>query len=174
MLIFASLAIAAFIIVAVSFLFGHDADVDTDHDVGADGDHGDAGTISIFSTKVIGTFIMGFGATGCIARVYDLNYLVSSLSGVAGGAVLATLMYLILAVLSKQQSSSIIATSSVVGSTGTVTVPVGVDDVGEVGLTVRGQYLNYSARSNNKQPIAKGQNVKVVAIAGTMLMVEKI
>jgi membrane protein implicated in regulation of membrane protease activity len=173
MLIFASLAIAAFIVVAVSFFFGHDTDAG--HDLGHDAGHdGEGGAISIFSTKVIGTFIMGFGATGFIARVYGTDYLISSLLGVVGGVILSALMYTILAVLSRQQSSSIIATSTVVGCTGTVTVPIGAEDVGEIGVTMQGQYMNYSARSNNREPIAKGQSVRVVSVTGTQLMVEKI
>ena len=63
-------------------------DHDAGHDFGADGDASEA-TISVFSTKVIGTMLMGFGAAGAIARSYDMGYLGSSLVGLVTGAVLA-------------------------------------------------------------------------------------
>jgi len=90
MLIFAAIAVAAFIIAAGSFLFGHDIDHDVDHDVGHDAGAGE-GTISIFSTKVIATMLMGFGAAGAIARYYGLGYPASSAIGVGFGVVLAAI-----------------------------------------------------------------------------------
>jgi hypothetical protein len=89
MIIFISIALGSFIIVAGSFLFGHD------HDVGAADGHdldasGGEPAISIFSTKVIATLLMGFGAAGSIAMHYGLGYITASLVGVLCGLVLVT------------------------------------------------------------------------------------
>src|SRR5215471_3843542 len=114
MMIFFSIALAAFIIVAGSFLFGHDTD--GGHDISHDVDGGDAEpTISFFSSKVLGTLLMGFGAAGAIARNYELSYLSSSLIGLAFGILLGGLMYLVLGVFYKQQASSLIPTRSAIG-----------------------------------------------------------
>jgi hypothetical protein len=71
--------------VAGGFLFGHDHDHDFSHDFDHDVDHGGGpdtgGVISIFSTRVVFTFIMGFGAAGAIANSYGANHLIASLIG---------------------------------------------------------------------------------------------
>jgi membrane protein implicated in regulation of membrane protease activity len=175
MLVFAAIAIAAFVIVAGSFLFGHDHDMDHDHDLGHDVDAGDSEpTISVFSSKVMATMLMGFGTAGAIAKYYQANYVVASLVGVLFGLVLAAVMYLILNLFYKQQASSLVATESAVGRTGTVTVSIGEGSMGEVGVHVDGQYCNYSASAADNRPIAKGQPVRVVRTVGSQLIVEPV
>src|ERR1051325_9361170 len=90
MLVFVAIAIASFILVGGSFLFGHDHDVGHDHgDAGHDTDTGGGEpTVSIFSTKVLGTLFMGFGAAGAIGSLYGMSHLAASLIGfcLGGGA----------------------------------------------------------------------------------------
>ena len=141
MFVFVSIAIVGFLFVAGAVIFGHgDLDHSMDHAVDHGGGDGADGTISIFSTRVIATFVMGFGATGAIARINDASYLVSSLIGAGSGIVLAALMYAILFVLVKEQSTSVISTSDLVGAKGQVTVPIEGGRAGEVGISFRGQY----------------------------------
>ncbi len=174
MMIFSAIAIASFILVAGAFLFGHDHDVGADHDLGHDADAGgDDATVSIFSTKVIGSVLMGFGAAGAIARFYGLSYMVSSLLGVVAGVLLAAVMYGVLSVFYKQQASSLVPSSSAVGRSGTVTVTIGEGAMGEIGLTLNGTYSTYSASAKDGQAIAKGQVVRVVKNLGSHLIVEK-
>jgi membrane protein implicated in regulation of membrane protease activity len=172
MLVFVSIAIAAFLLLTFSFLFGHDLDHDADHSV----DHGDAshdGTISIFSTKVLGTLMMGFGAAGAVARHYECSYLRSSLIGVGFGLLLAAVMYGFLSLIAKQQASSVFSTRSLVGCTGVVTVPIGADSAGEVGMSFNGRYTNYPANSAGGAAIAKGRTIKVVKAVGGQVIVEE-
>jgi membrane protein implicated in regulation of membrane protease activity len=175
MLVFVAIAIASFILVGGSFLFGHDHDVGQDHgDAGHDTDAGGGEpTISIFSTKVLGTLFMGFGAAGAIASLYGMSHLAASLIGVACGAVLGGVMYLVLGVFYSQQASSIIPTSAAVGCTGTVTVSIGSGQIGEVGVSVESQYGSYSASSADGGPLPKGQHVRVVKVMGSQLIIEK-
>jgi membrane protein implicated in regulation of membrane protease activity len=176
MLIFTAIAVAAFILVAGSFLFGHDHDAGHDHDHGDGGDGGDASggdaTISIFSTKVVATLFMGFGAAGAIARSYQMSYLASSLIGLLSGVLLGAFMYAILSMFVRQQASSLVATSSAIGCAGTVTVSIGENSCGEVGLEVQGQYATYLARTPDGRAIAKGHTVRVVKTVGSQLVVE--
>ena len=174
MLIFVAIALGAFILVAGSFLFGHDHDAGHDHGgLSHDAVIGGEPTISIFSTKALGTLLMGFGAAAAIAMHYGLSYIPASLIGLACGLVLGSLMYLIQLVFYKQQASSLIPTSSAVGCTGVVTVSIGEGSPGEVSLSVEGQYATYSATSKDAAPIAKGQTVRVVKTVGSHLIVEK-
>jgi membrane-bound ClpP family serine protease len=174
MLIFTAIAISAFILVAGSFLFGHDHDTGDDHDAGHDGDSaGDEATISIFSTKVLATLLMGFGAAGAIARYYKVGLVPASFIGVGFGVFLGGLMYGILSVFYKQQASSLVPTSSAVGCSGTVTVSIGANSLGEVSLDLQGQYATYLARSKDGSPISKGLTVRVVKTVGSQLVVEQ-
>ncbi len=175
MIIFISIALASFIIVGGSFLFGHDAD--TDHDGGDMGHDADAGgaepTISIFSTKIIGTLLMGFGAAGAIAVHYGAAYVTASIVGVLFGVLLGGLMYLVLELFYGQQSTSLVATSAAVGCTGAVTVSIGDGSPGEIGLYLEGQYRTFSATSADGKAVPKGQTVTVIKNLGSHLVVEK-
>ena len=178
MLIFIAIAIGSFIFIAGSFLFGHDHDADH-HDIG----HGAEGhdisqdmepTISFFSVKVLATLTMGFGAAGAIARQYGADYLVASLWGLGSGIVLSLLMYFVLDIIYKQQSSSMVETSSAIGQTGTVTVSIDPNAIGEVGVEVSGRYMSYLAKASTSKPIPKGATVKVVNVVGSELIVEEV
>jgi len=177
-LIFLSIAIGSFIIIAGSFLFGHDHD--TDHaDAGHVGDGHDLShdmepTISFFSVKVLATLTMGFGAAGAIARQYGADYLVSSLIGLGTGLILSLIMYFLLDLIYKQQASSLVQTASAVGQTGIVQTSVDRDAPGEISLTLGGQYLTYIAKSSKGVAIAKGRTVRVVGVVGSQLVVEEV
>ncbi len=175
MLIFISIAVAAFIIVAGSFLFGHDHEADHGADHADAGDDAGAGepTISVFSTKVLGTLVMGFGAAGALARTTGLEYPAASVIGLGSGVVLAAAMYGVLGLFYKQQASSLVPTASAVGCLGTVTTGIGENSLGEVGITLNGQYTNFTASSVDGRPLAKGQAVRVVRTLGSQLVVEK-
>jgi membrane protein implicated in regulation of membrane protease activity len=176
LMIFVGIALGGFILVAGGFLFGHDHDLshDVGHDFGHDVHPESEGTISIFSTKVLGTFVMGFGAAGAIAMHYEASAMNASLVGVGTGAVLAALMYVILLMFVKEQASSVIPAESVLGCIGVVTTSIDKDAVGEVGVSAEGQYRNYSARATGSQGIEKGHRVRVVRMAGGDLIVEEV
>jgi len=172
MVIFVAIALAAFMIVAGSFLFGHDIDHDVDHDMSHD--VGGEGTIGIFSTKVLGTMLMGFGAAGAIARHFGLEYLWASVIGVVFGCILAAMMFGLLELIGRQQASSVSSAKSVVNSVGQVTVSIGADEIGEIGVSAGGQYLNYPARSRSGQAIPKGRQVRIVEATGGYVTVEEV
>jgi membrane protein implicated in regulation of membrane protease activity len=175
MAVFVAIALAAFLIVAGGFLFGHDHDFDhgIDHDAGHEAGVDSHGVIGIFSMRVIATFIMGFGAAGAIALHYGMGYPVASLIGVAAGMVLAALMYGIMLLFIEQQASSVTATDSLVGCKGTVTVPIDKDSMGEVGVSDGGEYHTFTARTHDGGPLGKGSAVRIVAVTGSVLTVDK-
>lgn len=177
MTIFVAIAIAAFIIVAGGFLLGHDHDFDHgfDHDLG-DASHeagvDSHGVIGIFSMRVIATFIMGFGAAGAVALHYGAGYPIASLIGIAAGMVLAALMYGIMLLFIEQQASSVTPTDSLVGCTGTVTVPIDKDSMGEIGVSLGGEYHTFTARAHGGT-LGKGSTVRIVGVSGSVLTVDK-
>ena len=175
MVIFAAIALGAFIIVAGAFLFGHDHDLggDFDHDFSHDMGPDIHGIVGIFSTKVIFTFIMGFGAAGAIAQSYGTGYPLASLVGIVAGIVLATLMYGIILLFTEQQSNSVIGVDSLLGCTGTVTVPIDKDAIGEIGVSVSGEYRTYAARTQGSMALPKGHSVRIVNVGGPVLTVDE-
>jgi len=178
MLIFIAIALGSFIIIAGSFLFGHDHDADHHGDLGhTEGGHEIGGdsepTIGFFSVKVLATLIMGFGAAGAIAREYGADYLVASLWGLGSGVLLSLIMYFVLDIVYKQQSSSLIETRSAIGQTGTVTVSIDPQAIGEVGIEVSGRYMTYLAKAASARGIPKGATVRVVNVVGSELIVEE-
>ena len=175
--VFVALAVAGLLLTVGSQLFGHDADHDHDHsfdhDAQHDFDHDSEPTISIFSTKVIGTFIMGFGASGAIARYYGLTMPGSSLAGLGGGMLMGAAMYGVFRMIYGQQVSSLIETSSVVGSVGTVQIAIDSGGIGRVLVSKDGQQQTYFARSANGKAIAKNRSVRIVSHVGSELVVEE-
>lgn len=171
MLIFLAIMIAGVVMLVGGFLLGHDHDADhADH--GGDAGHDSEPTVSIFSTKVIGTFIMGFGGGGAIAQ-YAWNEVVrSSLTGFGVGLVMGAFMYLVMRLLYGQQSTSLVESSSIVGRTGTVASGIGAHSVGQVVVVVGGQSMTYLARSSGEKEIAKGKMVKVIACSGSDIVVD--
>jgi membrane-bound ClpP family serine protease len=170
MLIFLAIMIAGLIMLVGGFFFGHD------HDAGH-ADHGDAGhdsepAVSIFSTKVIGTFIMGFGGGGAIAQYVWGEVFRSSLTGFGVGVVMGAFMYLVMRLLYGQQSTSLVESSTIVGRTGTVASAIGAHSVGQVVVVVEGQTMTYLARSSGEKEIAKGKMVKVIACSGSDIVVD--
>jgi membrane protein implicated in regulation of membrane protease activity len=116
---------------------------------------------------------MGFGAAGAIATYYGADYVLASLIGLVSGLLLAGAMYLILQVFYQQQASSLTPTSAAIGCRGTVTVSIGEDAAGEVGLNLDGQYRTFSATSEKGTAIGKGRGVRVVRTLGSHLVVEQ-
>jgi hypothetical protein len=80
MFVFIAIAAAGFILLLGGSVFGHDHDHDAHVDHEHDGEGADEPTVSIFSIKVLATFVMGFGAGGAI----DFFGLYLRLSGRAG------------------------------------------------------------------------------------------
>lgn len=177
MLIFVAIAIGSFILVAGSFLFGHDHDVgDHEADAGVDHDldHDAEPTISLFSTKVIGTLTMGYGTAGAIAYHYGCSYFISSMWGLGMGLLLGLVMYGILKLIYTQQASSLVQTSSAIGQTATVTTSIDAQTVGEVEMSIGGQRMIYLARSMDGENIPRGKTVRVVQTTGSEVFVKTI
>jgi membrane protein implicated in regulation of membrane protease activity len=165
-LVFLAIAVAAFLGVGGSFLFGH-GDHDLSHEMHGDVDHG----VPFFSPQVIFTFLLGFGASGAISSAAGLKLHWSILIGLGSGLLLAGAAATFFSIVYKQQASSLIETSTAIGKIGNVTTQIPANGSGEVGVEVQGQYRTYMARSRDGE-IAKGTRVKVVQNEGGQLVVE--
>ncbi len=173
MLIFVAIALSGLLLTIGSHIFG-DHDMDHDHDVSHDAGGSGESTVSIFSMKVISTFIMTFGAAGAVARYYDLSYPNASFVGASSGVFFAIVMWLVYKAIYKQQGSSVVNTSDAVGLTATVVTPIDQGAIGEVGMTMNGRYCTFMACSNDGKPIDKDKTVIVEKVVGGKLTVKTV
>lgn len=173
---FLSILALGFIVLVGGSIFGHDSEIDHDlggHDVhGHDGDHDSV--VSIFSTKVLGTFVLGFGGAGAIATYYGLPAVLSSCAGIAAGFVMGAIMYAIMKGMYGHQANSLVSINDLVDQTGIVITPIDEGTVGEVTVSLGSQTLTYTARGNAGRAISKGRNIRVVATMGSQLLVEEV
>ena len=172
MIVFLAIMGAAIILALGGSLFGHDHDVGHDHDLhDSGGDH--EGTISIFSTKVISVFIMGFGGGGAIAEFYHLGWVSSSLVGLVVGIVMGGVMYAVLSYLFGHQANSLVFANELVGRQGVVTIPIEPGAVGEVNVSCGDRIMTYLARTSTAgETLPKGCVIEVVSSAGNQLLVK--
>jgi membrane protein implicated in regulation of membrane protease activity len=174
MMIFFTIALVAFLYVVIMSLGGHAHDF-VAGDAGHDGETGDSDHItSIFSTKVIATFLMGFGGAGGVARFYGCSYPVACLIGVGVGVAVGFLMVCILRFFANSQANSLVSTRALAGSLGTVEVAIENGQAGQVAVSYGERYNTYTARTRGGTNIAKGRQVRVVDTTGSDLTVEEV
>lgn len=170
MFMFATIFGVGFFILIMSLVFGHDADVDVDHDIGVD--HGSSGP-SIFSMKVIALIMVGFGATGFGFRATtDWSMFQSSMAGIGGAVVLGAIGYLIIRGFYSSQESSTISDQDIIGHSGNLIDAIGEGSNGQVSCIIRGREITFLARSVDGTPIVKGAAVKIVSKIGNVVTVE--
>lgn len=179
-LTFICILLAGFVYVALLGLFGghgHDHDASGGHG----GHHGPGDhpaehtpTVSLFSPRIIALFMVGFGAAGFLATHQGKGLLFSTASAVLGGVVLGFIAWGMLTLLYSQQSDSTVQSSTVVGTTATVSTEIPADGMGEVNATVSGQVVQYWARATGGEPLPVGAQVRILSIAGSTVEVEPI
>ncbi|HUC42652.1 MAG TPA: NfeD family protein [Candidatus Sulfotelmatobacter sp.] len=176
MLIYA--AIGAFglifllVMLFVGEVFGGDHDVHAG-DVGGHGDIGHDAGPSVFSARIMASFLTAFGVGGVVARYYGLSHPASSGCGVAAGIVMSGLVYQFARILYSQQASSEVQMSRLVGRTAEVSVGIPAGGLGQVTLEYGGERTTQIARSKDGSAIPPGALVVVTALAGDSIVVER-
>jgi len=170
--VFLAIMIAGVIVSIGGSLFGHDHDGGMDHDHGHDAGSGNEATVSVFSTKVIGTFVTGFGAGGAIAQYLWGNLFRSSLAGILVGAFMGAIMYGSMRLLYSQQSTSLVQTASLIGSKAMVITEIDANSIGQVTIRTGMEAPTYLARATPGKHFAKGTTVVVIATSGAEVVVD--
>ncbi len=187
MLIYAVIGAVGFLILVlmlvVGEVFGGDHDLgggdvggDIGGDIGADhaGEFGHEGGPSIFSTRIMAAFLTAFGVGGVVARFFDLSHPAASGIGVACGLVFAGIVYQFARILYAQQSSSEVQLAALVGQTAQVAVGIPEGGVGQVTLVHAGERTTQIARSRDGHAIPVGNDVRISALAGEIVIVERL
>lgn len=166
-MVFLGIAAIGFVGLLVSLVAGDIFDsfgFDTGLDGSADG-HG------LLDSRVISVFITAFGGFGAIGIQMGLGIVASSFVGLAGGIVFGGLVSIFARFLYKQQSSSSVTTTQLVGRTAQVIVPIAPGSIGQVSCRVGEERVEKLARSKNNSEIRAGAIVRVEEIAGDSLIV---
>ena len=100
-----------------------------------------------------------------------LTVVASSLLGLAGGIVLGGLVSLFARFLYKQQATSSVATSQLVGRTAQVIVAIAPGSLGQVSCRVGEERVEKLARARDNSEIKAGATVRVDEVAGDSLIV---
>ncbi len=141
---------------------------DIDFDVGDGAEHGRPGLFRAASTG-----LMALGAAGWLATVYGRGPLSSSLFAIAASLVCGGAMLAILLFVHKQQATSTIGPSSLVASTGRVTLDIPAKGVGKAVISVAGARVTKTARTEDGSALPFNSAVKVVAVEGDVVVVVK-
>jgi len=174
MLIYAAIGGFGFLVLIGMLVLGDLAGGDHDADVHAAAlDHGDAdfGGPSLFSVRTMAAFLTAFGVGGVVGRYYGLSHPAASFAGIAGGVVMAGIVYQFAKLLYSQQASSEVRMTSLVGRTAEVSVAIPADGVGQVAVSVGGERSEHIARSTSSTPLPRGAEVVITSLRGDSVVV---
>lgn len=177
MFIYAAIGAFGFLFLVVMLfvgeLFGGDHEIHVG-DIGADhGEVGHEGGPSIFSARIMASFLTAFGVGGVVARYYDLPHPAAAGCGVVTGVVMSGLVYQFAKILYSQQASSDVHMGSLVGKTAQVTVGIPAGGMGQVTLEYGGERTTQIARSKDGGAIPPGTAVVVRTVLGDSVVVER-
>lgn len=149
---------------------------------GDDGDPGDGSgaedssaehsedTVSIFSPRMIAIFLLAFGAGGCLSTHFGAGVIAANVWALSTGTAIGGVMLLGMRALYRQRASSDIHTIDSIGKLATVTTAIPGGGTGQVGVTVKGQYMTYHARA--AEPFPRDSLVRITAAESSIVMVE--
>jgi len=166
LLVFLGIATLGFVFLLISLVVGDLFDsfgFDTGFDVGEV--HG------LLDSRVISVFVTAFGGFGAIGVQMGLSIIASSFLGLAGGVVLGGLVSLFARFLYKQQSSSSVTTTQLVGRTAQVIVSIAPGSLGQVSCRIGEERVEKLARARDNAEIKAGVTVRVEEVAGDSLIV---
>jgi hypothetical protein len=172
MLFYAAVAAFGLLILLVLLLagdvFGGDHDIGG-HDGGLGG--GDHGGPSIFSVRIMSSFLTAFGVGGVLARYYGLSHVTASMVGIVSGVAMSSLVLQFAKLLYSQQASSDLHMQSLVGAVAEVSVAIPPGGVGQIAVSAGGARSEHVARSADGRAVARGASVVVTGLGADSVIV---
>ena len=167
--VFLAIAGLGFVFLLLSAFFGEIFDsvgADFDHDL----DHGGPG---FFSTRVLSVFVTTFGGVGAIATYYGLSPVPASLIGFGSGFVLSSVVLAFARFLYRQQATSEVRTSDLVGHSARVVVAIPAGGVGQVRCRIGEELVDKIARTRDGGVIPENAAVRVDEVLGETVIVSR-
>jgi len=144
---------------------------DFSHDVGDADGHG--GGPSLLSSRILSVFVTAFGSFGAIGIHLGHGVGASTAMGFGGGFLFAGVIYAFASFLYSQQASSHVRTRDLVGNTAQVSVAIPKGGMGQVRCTLGDTVVEKVARAAHNEEIPVNALVKINAIVGEMVLVER-
>jgi membrane protein implicated in regulation of membrane protease activity len=167
LIVFLCIGAIGFVFLLVTLVVGDIFD-SLGFDTGLDGGAADG---AFLDSRVISVFVTAFGGFGAIGIQLGLSIFASSLLGLGGGVVLGGLVSLFARFLYKQQSSSSVTTSQLVGRSAQVVVSIAPGSLGQVSCRIGEERVEKLARARDNREIKVGATVRVDEVAGDSLIV---
>jgi membrane protein implicated in regulation of membrane protease activity len=168
--VFLVIAGAGLLFLLVSLFFGEvfeHFDTSLDHDL----DHGGP---SFFSPRVLSVFVTAFGGVGAIATHYGLSPVPASGLGFASGLVMSLLVLAFARFLYRQQASSEVRMSDLVGQHARVVVAIPPGGVGQVRCRIGEELVDKIARVRDGTTVPENAAVRVDEVLGETVIVSKL
>lgn len=166
--LFLALAALGLVFLVVSLLFG-----ELFEHLGLDGGP-EAGGVDghpLVDSRVASVFVTTFGGFGAIGTQAGLGVLASSLLGLASGVVLGGLVSAFGRFLYRQQATSSVSSSQLVGRTAQVIVTIPPGGVGQVSCRIGEERVEKIARSREGVELRHGMIVRIDEFAGDSAIV---
>jgi membrane protein implicated in regulation of membrane protease activity len=167
--VFLAIAAVGFVFLMVSLFFGEvfeHFDTSLDHDL----DHGGP---SFFSPRVMSVFVTAFGGVGAIASFYRLSPLPASLVGFGSGVVLSSIVLAFARFLYRQQASSEVRATDLLGQPGRVVIAIPAGGVGQVRCRIGEELVDKIARARDGALIPENSAVRIEEVLGETVVVTR-
>lgn len=167
LMVFLIIAAIGFVFLLVSLVLGDIFDglgIDADMGSGAEGH-------ALLDSRVLSVFVTAFGGFGAIGTQMGLGLVGSSLLGLAGGLGMGGVVSLFARFLYRQQATSSVTTSQMVGRTAQVVVSIVPGSLGQISCRIGEERVEKLARAKDNQEIKAGSIVRVDGIAGDSVIV---
>jgi len=161
--VFLSIAVAGGCLLLVSAVFGGILE----HLDGLD-DYGGSG---FFSTRAITVFVTAFGAAGAVASYFGFGPVAASTGGAVTGLVFGGAIGLLGRFLYRQQASSEVRTSDLVGQIGRVIVAIPSGGVGQIRCRVGEELVDKIARTRDGAAVSDNASVQIDDVLGETVIV---
>ncbi len=125
------------------------------------------------SCGLIAAFLTGFGVVGTMSALLGATTGGSLLLAVLSGLVFGGVYFALAALLVRQQASSALRRSDLIGAVARVTTRTPGGEVGEAFLELRSQRKRYPIREVEAEELVRGDLVEVVRQEGGTLFVRK-
>ncbi len=126
------------------------------------------------SCGLIAAFLAGFGVLGTLASLFGAGAGISILAALVSGIFFGGLYFAFIGFLTRQEASTALKVSDLIGSTARVTTNTPAGQTGEAFLEVRSQRKRYPIRELHGQALARGDLVQVERLEGGTLFVVKL
>lgn len=161
----------------IQLLGGADADADADIGTGhADVTHADADvSFKLLTMQGLTAFFMMFGLVGfALLRENRAGNGIALTGALAAGLGTVWVIGRIFTGVKKLQSSGTIDNNAAVGEQGTVYLTIHGKGAGKVQVAVKGRLREFDAVSKSGDEIKTGERIKVAAVNGSTVVVEKV